>query len=113
MTDQIMLAAHVVMCLYVFSSVFIRAKWLDHRAQTSIRLVFFVLGCVALLGVAWPVARPWVPDLWSLLLLAVVCLVQRTTAEKWRDGVPYQFLRCAYPAESRKREVDPREVASP
>ena len=67
--------------------------------------MFCFLGCVALLGLAWPIARPWAPDLWSVALLAAVCLVQSATAEKWRHGVPEQFLQCQYAPEGRKREV--------
>ena len=105
MIDRLMLVAHLLMCLYVFWSVFVRARWLDDRAQLGVRLVFCFLGCIALLGLAWPIARPWAPDLWSVALLAAVCLVQSVTAEKWRHGVPEQFLQCQYAPEGRKREV--------
>lgn len=105
MIARMMLTAHVLMCLYVFLSVFLRARWLDARAHGGVRLVFCILGCIALLGLAWPVARPWEPDLWSLALLGAVCMVQGVTAEKWRKGVPDQFLRCEYAPEGHKREV--------
>ena len=75
MIARMMLTAHVLMCLYVFLSVFLRARWLDARAHGGVRLVFCILGCIALLGLAWPVARPWEPDLWSLALLGAVCMV--------------------------------------
>lgn len=106
MTDQIMLAAHVVMCLYIFVSVFIRAKWLDDRAAPGVRLVFCILGVVALFGMAWPIARQWNPDAWTLAMLASVCLVQHVTSLRWSEGTPTQFL-CHYSPESRRREVAP------
>ena len=94
MITHALLVAHLVMCAYIVWSVFIRAKWLDDRALPGIRLVFCILGAAALLGMAWPIARNWTPDAWSLIMLASVCLVQRTTAAKWKDGVPEHFL-CA------------------
>ena len=105
MIEQLFLVAHLMMCLYIFWSVFLRARWLDDRAQIGIRLVFCFLGCIALLGLAWPIARPWAPDLWSISLLASVCLVQGVTADRWANGVPSQFLRCEYTPEGSKREV--------
>lgn len=92
MITHALLVAHLVMCAYIVWSVFIRAKWLDDRALPGIRLVFCILGAAALLGMAWPIARNWTPDAWSLIMLASVCLVQRTTAAKWKDGVPEHFL---------------------
>lgn len=108
MSAQVSIVAHLMMCLYIFWSVFLRAKWLDDRTLPGVRLVFCVLGAVALLGVAWPISRQWSPDLWTLALLAAVCLVQRVTAERWRDGVPVQFIRHECRPESAKREVAPQ-----
>lgn len=108
MIAKSMLMAHLMMCAYVFWSVFIRAKWLDGRAHPGIRLVFCVLGCVALLGVAWPIARQqWEPDVWSLALLSSICLVQHVTSARWRAGIPAQFLVI----ERRGRKSDRHGVA--
>ena len=107
MTAVIALVAHLLMCAYIFWSVFVRATWLDERSLPGIRLVFCILGWVALLGIAWPIARQWSPDLWTLALLSAVCLVQRVTAERWNDGVPKQFMRREFRRESNKREVIP------
>ena len=108
MIDQLMLAAHLLMCLYVFWSVFVRARWLDDRAQLGIRLVFCFLGCIALLGLAWPIASPWVPDLWSAALLAAVCLVQSVTAAHWSHGVPRQFYRPGFAPLRRCTDQEPQ-----
>lgn len=105
MKCQIMLAAHLLMCLYIAWSVFVRAKWLDDRALPGVRLVFCILGASALLGLAWPIARQWSPDTWSLAMLASVCLVQRVTAGKWRTGVPAQFMCPSHRSDGDKCEA--------
>ena len=105
MIAQAMLFSHLLMCAYIVWSVFARARWLDDRALPGIRLVFCILGAAALLGVAWPIARQWAPDAWSLIMLAAICLVQRTTAEKWHEGVPEQFLCPAHRTAGGKCEV--------
>ncbi len=104
MKCHLMLAAHLAMCAYIVWSVFVRAKWLDDRARPSIRLVFCILGGAALLGLVWPLARQWSPDTWSLAILAAICLVQRTTADRWREGVPDHFLCPCRPCESETPE---------
>lgn len=106
MIAKLAIAAHLLMCLYIFWSVFIRARWLDDRAHAKIRLVFCALGAAALLGIAWPIARQWEPDAWSLAMLASICLVQHVTGAKWCDGVPRQFVWC-----TRTRDGGSREVA--
>jgi len=92
MIAKLAITAHLLMCIYIFWSVFIRARWLDDRAHAKIRMVFCVLGAAALLGIAWPIARHWAPDVWSLTMLSSICLVQHVTGAKWCDGVPRQFV---------------------
>lgn len=108
MIAQALLVAHLVMCAYIVWSVFARARWLDDRALPGVRLVFCILGAAALLGMAWPIARHWTPDAWSLAMLASVCLVQRTTAAKWKDGVPEQFLCACWQEEEATAQTSPR-----
>lgn len=89
-----MIAAHVVLCLALFYTVFCRAVRMDRFTHRPIRFVLQLLGTVAAVGVAVPVHWPaWQPDWFSLALLASVTAVQLVTAHYWAKGVPASFTQ--------------------
>lgn len=86
-------ALHELLCAVVFYSVFSRAVKSCEKVRGDVRFSFFVLGLVACLGMAAPVVWGQVPDVFGLLLLAAVALVQIVTAQHWATGVPDRFYR--------------------
>lgn len=96
------LVAHVLLCLYLVGSVFDRARIMSHRVRRDIRFVFFVLGLVAIAGFVAPFVLAWLPDWWSVSLLAAISAVQRVTAHHWRSGPPECFQLPGYISHNRR-----------
>ena len=90
---MIPLIVHEALCLYLVYSVFVRAVPMTCDTRPAVRLVFWLVAVVALLGVAAPVLWPWVPDLFALALELVFCLVQGVTNHYWQGRVPDAFCR--------------------
>lgn len=87
---SISIIAHCIMCCIVLYSCFCRARKSCEDVKLSVSFSFFVLGCAASFGLAAPFCG-WKPDLFSLVLLFSISLVQVTTAVLWQYGTPYQF----------------------
>ena len=85
-----LLIAHELVCMLLFVSVFCRFVRTDHNTRPQIRFAFWVLGSVAALGMAWPVAG-WPLAWFGVALAAAVVLVQWVTSVYWRQGPPAQF----------------------
>ena len=90
---MIPLLVHELLCLYLVYSVVVRAVPMTCDTQPAVRLVFWLVAVVALLGIAAPVLWPWVPDLFSLALELVFALVQGVTNHHWQGRVPDAFCR--------------------
>ena len=89
----VMSALHIAMCAYLFSTVFVRAVCLSRDARADVRLVYWVLGLIALAGIAAPLTIGWTPDAYALALTAAVCAVQTVNWRYWRGRVPTEFLQ--------------------
>ena len=90
---MIPLVVHELLCLYLVYSVFVRAVPMTCHTRPAVRLVFWLVAVVALLGVAAPVLWPWVPDLFAIALELVFALVQGVTNHYWQGRVPDAFCR--------------------
>lgn len=96
--------AHELLCAALFYSVFCRAVRTDAQVKADIRLAFFVLGSVALMGMAAPLAWDHQPSGFDLALLGSIVLVQVITARHWRDGVPEHFLHAHHRPRNRRAQ---------
>jgi hypothetical protein len=104
---MIPLVVHELLCLYLVYSVFVRAVPMTCDTKPAVRLVFWLVAVVALLGVAAPVLWPWMPDLFALALELVFALVQGVTNHYWQGRVPDAFCRPGC-APRNRRSTDPR-----
>lgn len=96
---------HELLCMILFYSVFRRAVHSCENVRTDVRFAFFLLGVIACGGMVAPLAWHFVPDLFALLLLLAVTLVQLVTDRYWMHGVPYHFYKPGYPP-PRRRATD-------
>lgn len=99
---MIPLVCHELLCLYLVYSVFVRAVPMTCDTRPAVRLVFWLVAVVALLGVAAPVLWPWVPDLFAIALELVFALVQGVTNHYWQGRVPDAFCRPGYAPRNRR-----------
>lgn len=89
-----LLFLHVLMCMYLFGSVFVRSVLMEERSvHANVRFVFWLTGVVALWGLAAPIVWAWSPDLYSTAVTLAFCSVQFVTGKYWRDGVPDRFCK--------------------
>lgn len=91
-TETAILLAHELACLLLFFSVFCRMNKTTRATHTSVRLSFWVLGTVALLGVPWPMLG-WPMELFGVALALAIVLVQWVTSHYWQGAAPRQFTR--------------------
>ena len=92
MKDAILIA-HELLCLLLIFTVFCRAVRMDSSVRMDVRLAFFLLGVVACIGVPAPWVWGFRPSAFTVLLLAVIVLVQIVTSRYWHNGVPLSFYR--------------------
>jgi uncharacterized membrane protein len=102
--------AHLLLCAALFFTVFCRAVKTDSTIKADVRFAFFVLGLVACMGMAAPLAWAYEPDLMDLALLGAVVFVQAVTAHHWKDEVPPQFVKTQFRTTHGRRATD-REAA--
>lgn len=88
-----MLLVHELLCAILIYTVFCRAVRTDHTVRVDVRFSFFLLGVVACLGMPAPLIWGGIPNSFTLLLLAVITIVQMVTARHWSRGVPYGFYK--------------------
>ncbi len=100
---------HELLCAALFVTVFCRAVKTDQTVRADVRFAFFILGIVACMGMAAPLAWAHEPDLYQLALLASIVLVQTITAHHWKEEVPPQFVKSQF-RRTRKRRASDREV---
>lgn len=95
MISAVMLAwvVHELLCLHLIVTVFARAVATSRRVYADVRLVFVLLGGVAMYGLVAPLITSWSPDAYSLAITAAVCAVQHVTARHWHAGVPDEFCK--------------------
>lgn len=98
--------AHLLLCAALFFTVFCRAVKTDSTIKADVRFAFFVLGMVACMGMAAPLAWAYQPDLMDLALLTAVVLVQAVTAHHWQHEVPPQFVKTEFRTARRRRATD-------
>lgn len=87
-----LLIAHELACAALFFSVFCRMLKTSTRTRVLVRLAFWLLGIVAMAGMAWPILGWPLPWFGVALCLAIVFL-QSVTAFYWSRGVPRQFIK--------------------
>ncbi|KAB2965829.1 MAG: hypothetical protein F9K15_18415 [Zoogloea sp.] len=97
-------AVHILLCLHLLITVFARAVATSRHVYADVRLVFVVLGGVAMYGLVAPLVMPWSPDSYSIAITAAVCAVQHVTARHWHSGVPAEFFKPDY--RPRRRATD-------
>ena len=86
----LLLIAHELACLLLFFTVFCRMHKTNRGTRISIRLSFWVLGTVAILGVPWPLLG-WPLELFGVVLSLAIVLVQWVTSHYWQGGAPGPF----------------------
>ena len=90
--NHLLLVIHEMLCVTLWYTVFCRAVRTDARVKLQVRAAFVLVGAVALLGFVAHLAWGWEPDLWDVILLAAVVILQVVTATNWKNGVPDRFL---------------------
>lgn len=100
-----MLLAHELLCAILIYSVFCRACRTDHTVRVDVRISFFLLGVVACLGMPAPLFWEFIPNLFTLMLLAVIAAIQVVTARHWAKGVPYVFYKPEHAPRRRRCDV--------
>lgn len=103
MSASSLVLLHELLCAVLFYTVFFRAVQSCERVRRDVRFAFFALGLVACYGMAAPIAWSFVPDLFSLALLAGVALVQAVTTHHWRHGVPDRYYKPGAGPRNRRR----------
>ena len=93
MSADLAVLSHEVLCGTLFYSVFFRAVRSSCNVSLDVRFAFFVLGIVACIGMAAPLAWGFVPCAFELSLLAAIVAVQIVTARHWATAVPSRFCR--------------------
>lgn len=93
MAPDTVLIIHELLCLALFYSVFCRAVHSCEKVRTDVRFAFFLLGIVACAGMAAPLTWHFIPDPFTLALLAAMTGVQLVTAHHWAAGVPDRFYK--------------------
>lgn len=112
MSTATIVLVHELLCVALFYSVFFRAVQTCEKVRANVRFAFFCLGLVACGGMAAPIAWSFVPDLFSLALLAGVALVQLVTTYYWRNGVPDRFYKPGEGPRNRRRSDGIRGMCS-
>ena len=84
---------HEALCAALLYTVFCRAVQTCERVRADVRLAFLLLGLVACMGMAWPLAWGLVHNAFGLALLAAIVVVQFVTAQHWEKGVPDKFYK--------------------
>lgn len=91
-----------VLCAALFWSVFCRSVRVDKTTKIDIRVVIFLVGLGALLGLGAPLYG-WEPDWVTLLIIGSIAAMQVVTAQHWGSAVPDQFVMSRFlPRERRK-----------
>ena len=90
---KLTLIIHEILCAILIYTVFIRAVKTDENVKLSVRFAFFLLGTTACIGIPAPLSGVFVPDAFSVLLLAATTLVQLATSNYWHNGPPYNAYK--------------------
>lgn len=92
-SNDFTLLLHELLCGALFYTVFCRCVRTDSRVRGDVRLAFVVLGIVACIGMAAPMAWGVLPSAFTLLLLAAILAVQIVTSRYWCESVPDKFYK--------------------
>lgn len=96
MNISILMLLHEATCLALFASVFCRFVRTTCRTKLGIRLAFWLMGMVALVGMAMPLLGG-VVSWFSVAMTCAVLAVQWVTSHYWHQGTPHEF--CALEGE--------------
>lgn len=96
MNINFLMLVHEATCFALLASVFCRFVRTTCRTKLAIRLVFWLMGMVALAGMALPLLGG-VVSWFSVAMTCSVLAVQWVTAYYWRHGTPEEF--CALEGE--------------
>lgn len=102
MTPDTVLVIHELLCFALFYSVFCRAVHSCEKVRADVRFAFFLLGIVACVGMAAPLTWRFIPDIFTLALLASMTVVQLVTAHHWVAGVPDRFYKAGHAPRQRR-----------
>ena len=88
---NLFLILHEVSCGLLWFTVFCRMVHTSaDKTRVMVRFAFWMLGTVAMLGMAWPIYG-WPLAWFSVLLTFTMVYVQLVTAHFWYKGAPWQF----------------------
>lgn len=102
MAPDTILIIHEMLCIALFYSVFCRAVRSCEKVRADVRFAFFLLGIVACVGMAAPLTWHFIPDLFTLALMAAVTVVQLVTAQHWAAGVHDRFYKTGHAPRQRR-----------
>lgn len=88
-----LLVAHEALCGALFYASFCRAVRSDHQLRLDVRVAFWFLGVVPVLGLVAPLVWLYQPDFFSVGLLFSIVFVQYVTARDWAQSAPSKFMR--------------------
>jgi len=97
-----LLVAHEALCGALFYASFCRAVRSDHRLRFDVRVAFWFLGVVPVLGLVAPLTWQYQPDFFSVALLLSIVFVQYVTARDWAQSAPAKFMHPIYRAHNRR-----------
>jgi len=84
---------HEALCGLLLWTVFCRSVQCSRKVLLDVRLAFWLLGLIACLGLVAPLVWGFIPDLFSIALVAAITVVQFVTAQHWAQGVPKHFMK--------------------
>lgn len=89
----VILIAHVMAALVVMYASFCRLSKTTLETYAAVRFAIWLMGSVAALAMVAPVIWGWRPDVFHVLILGSIGLMQIITSRQWRAGVPDRFQR--------------------
>lgn len=81
------LIIHELLCFALFYSAFCRAVWTTSLTRKELRVIIVIVGSVACLGMAAPLAWGYKPDWYAMTLMAASVASRALTASFWVDGI--------------------------
>lgn len=103
--NDALLIAHELLCVALLWTVFLKLVACSAKVRVAVRLALISLGAAACSGLVAPLSWHFVPDVFTLFLMAAVCAVELVTAHYWAAGVPDPFYKPGC-APRRRRAAD-------
>lgn len=84
MTYSLAMMVHYLLCSLMFYGAFCRAVHTNHRTAIAWRIIINSAGSVAAFGMVAPISFGLSPNVFELMLLGLIVMVQYVTSHFWR-----------------------------